>query len=119
MGIDTKASVGAGSRTARRRGTGVTGGTGENGGQWPWLEADVPPRNMKKHMIVVGFRGGEKSAIRHACSHILNKIFKCEIEFLLDQFGEVLYPEQWLRECQAIITIRFQRNSPRRPRGRR
>ena len=24
-----------------------------------------------------------------------------DIEFLLDQFGEVLYPEQWMTECQG------------------
>jgi hypothetical protein len=69
------------------------------------LEADIPPRNMKKHLIVIGFKDDEKSnrtiPRNRLLQHLLNKVFKCEIEFLLDQFGEVLYPEQWLRECQA------------------
>ncbi len=69
------------------------------------LEEDIPPRNMKKHLIVIGFKDDEKSnrtiPRNRLLPHLLNKVFKCEIEFLLDQFGEVLYPEQWLRECQA------------------
>ena len=68
-------------------------------------EPDVPPRDMKKHLIIIGFKDDEKSnrtvPRNRLLLHILNKIFKCEIEFLTDQFGEVLYPEQWLRECQG------------------
>ena len=60
------------------------------------LEEDIPPRNMKKHLIVIGFKDDEKSnrtiPRNRLLPHLLNKVFKCEIEFLLDQFGEVLYP---------------------------
>ncbi len=57
-------------------------------------EPDIPPRNMKKHLIVVGFKDNEKSnrtipRNRLLQSH-LNKIFKVDVEFLSDQFGEVL-----------------------------
>ena len=82
-------------------------------------EPDIPPRNMKKHQITIGFKDAEKDnrtvpRNRLLVTH-LNKIFtntdfgknvvkavgKVDIEFLLDQFGEVLYPEQWMTECQG------------------
>ena len=31
----------------------------------------------------------------------LKKVFNCDIEYLVDQFGQVYYPEQWLRELAA------------------
>ena len=68
-------------------------------------EPDIPPRNMKKHSIVIGFKDDEKSnrtvPRNRLLMSILKKMFKVEIDFLLDQFGEVLYPEQWMTECQG------------------
>jgi hypothetical protein len=68
-------------------------------------EPDIPPRNMKKHNIIIGFKDDEKSNRTVPRNRLLmrhmEKLFKVKIDFLLDQFGEVLYPEQWISECQG------------------
>ena len=69
------------------------------------MSVDIPPRNMKKHLITIGMKDDEKSNRTIPRNRLLlnqlNKIWKIDIEFLLDQFGEVLYPEQWMTECQG------------------
>lgn len=32
--------------------------------------------------------------------HNINRIFKCETSYLIDQFGVVLWPQEWERKCQ-------------------
>ena len=56
-------------------------------------------------MIIVMFKDNEQSTRTIPRNRLLtsnlNKIFKVPIEFLRDQFGEILYPEQWMSECQG------------------
>ena len=63
------------------------------------------PLYMGKHMIRIGYRTDSTSFRKIPRNRLvpqhINKVFHSDVEYLEDQFGTVLYPEEWIRKLAA------------------